>query len=162
MNTDQLIAFAAVILVLIGWLARITWIMAQLSTKVDTMWDFQIRRSMSEVVEKGIGKMNSPLTFTGAAMDSLNPLKEALIRWWKTEGNKLSDGSALLEIEKRFGDMLLTQVCVPLLLSHGACLILALAVARETHTIEVSLGSDFNLPRDVTDHSPVTSLPVEK
>jgi len=110
-----------------------------LQVKVDTMWAFQMRRAISEVVEKGIGTMNSPMTIFQEARERLEPIKPRLIDFWETLGKKLSDTEAPLEIERQFGNELLTLVCVPCGLSHAACLIVALSVARQQATFDLEV-----------------------
>ena len=113
-----------------------------LELKVDTMWGFQMRRSMSEVVNTGIGTINSPLIITKEVRSRLDPIKHRLQDWYKNYTDRGSDASVLLGIEKEFGDDLLTLVCFPCGLSYGACLIVALMVAKDTDEIDLSIGQD--------------------
>jgi hypothetical protein len=111
-----------------------------LQVKVDTMWAFQMRRAFGETVERGLGTMNSPLEIKSEAWALLEPLREALQAAWSKNGlSKLSDADALLEIETKFGPKLLSTVCLPAKLSYGACLIVALAVAKNTTRLDVTL-----------------------
>lgn len=112
-----------------------------ISGKVEIMWSFQIRRGLSEVVERKFGRMNSPFTLDSQVMEHFAPLRDDLISFHEREGRFLKDGDALLRIEQIFGDAILRQVCVPFQLSHGACLLLALAVARQTPILELELLS---------------------
>jgi len=107
--------------------------------KVDTMWAFQIRRGMVEVVERGAGTMSSPLTFSKEALEALDPLKHALILFYKGLPKGKSDADVLLEIEAQFGEQLLEKVCLPCRLSHGACLLLAYAVAKQAPILDISI-----------------------
>lgn len=108
------------------------------AVKVDTMWSFQIRRAMSEVVDKGLGDMNSPLHFNEMAYKSLEPIKSKLINFYSNL-QPMKDSEVLLAIESKFGDELLNLVCIPCGLSHGACLLLAYAVAKQTTDLEIKL-----------------------
>jgi hypothetical protein len=112
--------------------------MGSIQTKVDTMWAFQMRRAVSEVAASGLGTVNSPITFTQDAKTAMDPLKDELIAFNRGIETK-SDAEALLEIERVFGDRLLKLACLPCGLSHGACLLLALAVARQTELLSLSL-----------------------
>lgn len=111
----------------------------ELEIKVETMWAFQMRRAFSEAVEKGVAVANSPLTFLPGVRERLDPIKEELIAWWKETGHVMSNALALLDIERLFGDRLLQVVCLPCNLTHGACLLLAMAVAKETREIDITL-----------------------
>ena len=111
-----------------------------LQLKVDTMWAFQIRRAMSEVVQTGLGEMNSPLVFTPEAYASLAPIKPQLIRFFDSlpDSIRSDDAESLLAIERAYGDELLLRTCVPHKLTHGACLLMALAIAkRQENKLEI-------------------------
>lgn len=109
-----------------------------IKTKVDTMWAFQMRRAMSEVVERGIGTINSPIVFTEQAYLAMEPIKAELLAFWTVVVQPISDPDALLLIEATFGARLLHMVCVPCALSHGACLILALSIAKQSGDIVIA------------------------
>jgi hypothetical protein len=110
-----------------------------LETKVDTMWAFQMRRAASEAVSLGIGKMESPLTLNDDAIKTLDPIRGELESFGKTMiSNGCGDAQVLLEIEKQFGDKLLSDTCIPMRMSHGACLLLAYAIAMQKSEIDLS------------------------
>ncbi len=112
--------------------------LADLTLKTNVMWDFQMRRAMSEATGKGLATMNSPLTLTQAGIDAaknLEPIRQELRNWWDENYFK-SDLDASLELERHFGDRLLTLVCIPCAMSHGACLFLALMAAKNVNTID--------------------------
>ena len=111
-----------------------------LELKVNTMWDFQMRRAFSEVNMTGLAVRNSPLRFTPDAMSRLDPIKPALVAFWKALDHPIEDGDMLLEIERKFGAELISMVCVPCGLSHGACLLLALSVAKGDSTVMLVQG----------------------
>lgn len=55
------------------------------------------------------------------------PLKD----FYTSIGRHLDKDDLYLEIERRFGDQILRELCIPRGLSLGACLIIARAVAEE-------------------------------
>jgi hypothetical protein len=113
--------------------------MGAIELKVDTMWQFAMRRAMSEAVSTGLGQMNSPLKFTAEAYNRLEPMRADLVTFGKTLSSK-TDAQAMLDIEKRFGKQLLEVVSVPCDLSYGACLLLALSAAKGgTHASPVEI-----------------------
>jgi len=130
---------AGTIIAFLFFIVRSSARFAKLELKVDTMWGFQMRRAMSEVVDKGIGTMNSPLIFNDDARKRLEPLKDDLISFYQKLPPATPDGEVLLAIEKDFGDDLLDRVCIPCGLSHGACLLLAMAIAKQTDILELHL-----------------------
>ncbi len=129
-------------MLLLMFIVRVSMRFGALELKVDTMWGFQMRRSMSEVVTSGVGKVNSPVVFTPEILSHLEPLKPKLIGWYKEFPNHKSDADALLGIEQSFGDDLLKLVCFPCGLSYGACLIMALVIAKESNEINLSVSED--------------------
>ncbi len=138
------IALSVLALLSIGYTVSVR--MAKLELKVETIWDFLVRRAFSEAVEKGVAKMNSPVSITPEARNMMGEMIPILQYYYKQEGYKLSDGELMLDIERRFGDDLLRLVCLPNKLDAGACLIMALMVAKEIN------------PQD----SDTLSLPLQK
>src|SRR5438093_7985715 len=112
MNTTELIGVISMAIGIIVWLCKLTWTMAQFSTKIETMWAFQMRRAFSEVVAKGIGTINSPLRFAPDVRDKLSDIKTELIVFWQTKPKGLTDAEILLKLEEKFGQILLEKVCV--------------------------------------------------
>ena len=135
MTLADLFAGAAFLVSLFTLLGGAFW-MGQLSIKVDTMWDFQIRRGMSEAAKEGIAKINSPIKFTAEAMGRLEPIKIPL-QQLAVKYPTVKDSDLMLKIEQNFGEQLLKLVCVPYKVTQGACLLLALAVARNTDTLDL-------------------------
>jgi hypothetical protein len=133
---------------LTGWLGLFIFIVkvsmriGALELKVDTMWGFQMRRSMSEIVTTGVGKLNSPLVLSDEILSRLDPIKNNLIKWFKNQPATAGDATLLLGIEQHFGDDLFNMVCIPCGLSYGACLIIALVVAKEQHDIDLRVSQD--------------------
>lgn len=113
-----------------------TWIqtrlvIAKLEVKVDTMWAFQMRRSISESVQKGVATMNSPVKVTPEAKAWFETLRAELQAFYAKLGRKLTAHEMALEIERRFGDRMLKEVCIPQGLYEGVCLLIAMEVAKE-------------------------------
>ena len=111
--------------------------LARLEGKVDTMWAFAVRRGISEAVKEGLGTMSSPIVFNAKALALIDPLKGELTKCYENN-KKMTEFELMLEIERQFGQKLLEQVCVPSGLTHGACLILALAVVRGEATVDLN------------------------
>lgn len=117
---------------------RIAMRVGVLEFKVATMWNFQMRRGFSEVVNTGVGTLNSPLHFTDDAIERMTPIRDELVFFGATALKGVGDGDALLLIESAFGDKLLKFVCVPCGLSHGACLLLAFTIATGRSEIRLT------------------------
>ena len=83
--------------------------------------------------------MNSPIRFTEDAIARLDPIRDELIELYQKDPDRDDDAKMLLDIEQKFGDVLLNIVCIPCGLSHGACLILAMSVAKQTDNLQIHL-----------------------
>jgi len=100
-----------------------------LEDKFDVIWTFLLRRGISEAIHGGNATMNSPVTLTPKAKEIINGLKPELQQLAKQHAG-WTDAELALEIEKRWGDFILKQICIPQGLHAGACLIMALEAAR--------------------------------
>lgn len=119
--------------------------LGQIEVKVDTMWDFTMRRTMSEVVKSGLGSVNSPFKFNEEVQHALKSMKPELIAFWATLPADITDSAALLRIEAQFGEQILRLVGLPYKLTHDACLLLALTVAKQSNVIELAPGVPIEL-----------------
>jgi hypothetical protein len=144
MTTDQAIAVVSAMISLGGLF--IAWVslanqrerdrtelaerLAKLDVKVDTMWAFQVRRGYAEAVEKGFGSINSPFVPNDQARAAIAPLLEPLETFYRTEGRALSDLDLIIEIERRFGDRILKDVCIPCHIRNAACLVMAAEIVK--------------------------------
>lgn len=104
---------------------------AKLELKVDTIWDFLMRRAMADAVNRGHADMNSPVVVREESKQLLAHLAGELKKWYRESWHKLDDSALLLEIEKRYGENIVNTVCIPHQLSQGVCLLIAAAVAKE-------------------------------
>lgn len=107
-----------------------------LNLKVDTMWAFQMRRAQSEIVEGGHGTKNSPLSIMPEVQQRLEPIRTELETFGDAH-HALCDGDFLLKIEEIFGPRLLDIICIPCKMSHGACLLVAMSVAKKTQQLDL-------------------------
>lgn len=103
--------------------------------KTDVAWEFQMRRATVEALKKE-EPMMSPTELVEASMVpatvrlAFKPIVPQLRAFY--EGlNTLDDGEIALQIEKRFGDWIVRNVCVPLFQTNGECLIFAVRLAQE-------------------------------
>jgi hypothetical protein len=107
--------------------------MTKIEVKVDTMWDFQLRRGWSELAIKGKARANSPLVLNEETKEWMGDLAQELKAFYSKLGRHLNDRELAIEIEQKYGDQILRKVCIPNGLSEGACLIIALQVAKEVN-----------------------------
>lgn len=102
-----------------------------MEVKIDTLWDFQMRRGAGELVQKGHASMNSPIVLNDEAKKWMHELAEELRSFYSRMGRHLSDRDLAIEIERKYGDDIMRKVCIPNGISEGACLIIAMEVAKE-------------------------------
>lgn len=104
--------------------------LAKVELKIDTVWEFLVRRAVSEAVVKGVATINSPVRLAENAREWLEPLKSALTQFYARQGHGLTDGQLMMAIEQQFGDRIFREVCIPHGLWAGACLVLAAEIAK--------------------------------
>lgn len=61
----------------------------------------------------------------------LSGITEELQEFYRTTGQFLTVPDAMLEIERRWGSYLLRNFCIPRGLGMGACLVVALEIAKQ-------------------------------
>jgi hypothetical protein len=138
---------------------------AQMDVKVDTLWQFQLRRGEVEAVLRGYATKNSPLKLNEERALEAFPaeLGRAIQQYFSRLGRNLTRTEMAAEIERRFGERIVDEVCVPNGFSEGACLILAMHFAtggagRERHDSPViaapGLVPDRGGPRERRASSP--------
>jgi hypothetical protein len=141
-SLEAFVSIVALAVTMLGFVIRTSIRLGALELKVDTMWGFQMRRSMSEVITSGQGILNSPLVIKSDALEHLKPLKSDLQKLYQEQHSTIGDASMLLKIEEKFGDIILDLVCLPCGVSYGACLIIALAVAKGSNELNLRVSED--------------------
>lgn len=135
-DIHQWLNTVAALISILGILYIGGWRLGQLQLKVDTMWMFQVNRMQSEAVIAGVAKVNSPITVSDEAKKWMTPLVAPIRDFYAKLGRRMSDAELMLEIERRFGDQILRDVCIPHGLAHGACLLIALQAIRDPNIKE--------------------------
>lgn len=134
MSNEQITAICALIASVLSFLGIVYLAgvkIARLELQVNTIWDFLMRRALGESVQKGLGTMNSPITFNEDAKKLFNSMSSDLKNFYKTLSKNLSHSELLQRLERNFGDKILREICIPNNLTHGSCLLIALSVASE-------------------------------
>jgi hypothetical protein len=130
-DTGTVVGLIVGILGILGLLCQQAAKQARMEVKIDTLWDFQMRRGAGELVAKGHATVNSPIVLSEEAKKWMHELAEELKKFYSKLGRHLSDRDLAFEIERRYGDDILKKVCIPNGISEGACLIIAMEVAKE-------------------------------
>lgn len=112
---------------------------AKLEVKVDTMWDFLVKRGAVEAYHKDLITINSPVEVRASSYNYVSVGLQTEIQQWYTahQGKLANDKEILLCIEKEFGARLFQEVCLPHRLTHGECLLIATAIAKGNPQVEI-------------------------
>lgn len=119
---------------------------AEIKVKVETMWNFLLKRGVAEGVNNGMLTMNSPVRLTPESARVMEHLAPELRAFRDDKFPALDEKQLALEIEKEFGDRLVKEVCVPNNISYGVCLLIATAVARGGHPLTEILD-EYKVPK---------------
>lgn len=119
---------------------------AEIKIKVETMWNFLLKRGAAEGVNNGMLTFNSPLRLTPESAAVMEHMA-AELRAFRDQKFPAADEKLLaLEIEKQFGDRLVKEVCIPNNISYGVCLLVATAVAKGGQPLTEILD-EYNIPK---------------
>lgn len=135
-ETGSVIAMATLIIGIVVWLGKLTWWMAQMDTKMSTVWSFLMNRAIGEAVQKNIATFNSPVVVSEEAKKWMAGMADQLRDFYAKLGRRLTEWELALEIERVFGEKILKEVCIPNSLSQGACLLIAIEVAKDINKKE--------------------------
>lgn len=103
----------------------------QVEQRIELLWEFQLRRAKVEALRQEIGTVNSPLKISEEAKSWMKELAHELRAFYRKLGRTLSETQLAEEIERRFGKEIVEKVCLPHGLFQGACLLIAMEVAKE-------------------------------
>ena len=131
MNTEVLawLSFAASTISLIGLIYTVVFRQAKLESRVEILWDFLVRRGITEAMQRGLLERNSPFRLTIDIRGRYKPLFDGVMEYYNRDGSKLKDSDLVSEIEKHFWPQI-KQVCVDQGINDGACLAMILHYIR--------------------------------
>jgi len=129
-----IISISGILLTVVLQVIYLFYRLGQVSVKIDTVWSFLIRRAEVEIVNKGWGKLNSPLEIDINAIEMIEPLVRDIIPFYREiliRRPNISDLDLFIEIEKKFGDSIVKSICVPHKLELGGCLLLIIMACKQ-------------------------------
>ena len=131
--TNSLIFIAGLLVALIGFTIRFSFVLGQVRLKIDTIWNLYIASANNEGVNKNFMQRNSPLVLTAKAIEAFDAsgLGKELQEYYIREGHKFDDVRLLGEIEKRWGDRIAKEIAEPFHLHAGAEFIAAMKIAKQ-------------------------------
>lgn len=99
--------------------------------KADTIWEFLMRRATVVAIHNEWGTFNSPFVPSEKGRALFTKLAPELRTFYIKLGRRLSENDLMLEIERRWGDRIVKEICIPANMSRGECLILAAHTAMD-------------------------------
>ncbi|SRR5258706_11710698 len=121
------LALCGMALTLVCQIVYLSYRLGQISIKVETLWDFIIRRAKAEFVQKGFGFINSPLQLSAESLAAIQPFVLRVVPFYVDLLKRrpdITEKELFLEFEQTFGDELIQTICIPYNLNAGACVIL--------------------------------------
>ncbi len=119
-------------------IAKLTLRVDDLSLKTETMWLYQLRRGVSEGIEKGLLVKNSPTKITDKAKALYAALAPALQDFYQRSGVMMTDAEMGLAIERMYGQKIVDEICIPNGLKAASCLVIAVAIAKGQDLVEIT------------------------
>lgn len=104
---------------------------SKIEVKVDTIWDYIMRRAIAAGLETNNLTMNSPVMATPGLEAMLEPMKEDLWQYYKAGAYKLSTRELFIALEKDFGDRFMKEICIPNGITQGVCTLAAIDVLKK-------------------------------
>ena len=123
---------------LVGVLWGVGYRQGKLEVKVDTMWDFQLKRGFSEGLQEAMLQTHSPLKTTSKARDMMMPVLDRVRQFYSEKGHRLSDPRLFEAIHAHFGDEILEKIALPRQLLYGSCIATLIKICREDFPSNIS------------------------
>lgn len=132
-DTGALVAVAGLVLGVVAGFVKIIYQLGQLELKINTVWDFLMRRGQVELVNKGWGTKRSPVKLALTIFESIVPLIDDIVKFYiqiKKDKPAITDRDLFIAIEHNFGDRLVERICIPMNVQLGACVIAVLEACK--------------------------------
>jgi hypothetical protein len=143
MDLTSILAGAASLTAIFGTIIYGIYRVVKMEIRVNLLWDFLMRRAISEAIDKGFATINSPIKIQPHGVNIFseewrNKLKGAFLNH-----KKMTDKELFAAIDAKFGTELLKEICITQkpVLSNGECIIIAMAIIRGNDLITVDAAS---------------------
>lgn len=116
----------------VGAIWRLASKIATTDVKVNTLWDYHIRRSVVAGLNNETLRVNSPIQATTKGEEWFKDVSEDLLKWYKTCSNckSMSDRDLFVAIEKEFGKRITSEIAIPNNVHPGEAIAIAVALCR--------------------------------
>ncbi len=125
-DTGVWVAIVGLVSAIAAGFTKIIYRIGALELKINTVWDFLMRRGQVELVNMGWGTKHSPVKLTVTVFDSILPLISDIITFYaklKKDKPSITDRDIFIAIEQHFGEQLIERICIPMHVQLGACVI---------------------------------------
>lgn len=100
--------------------------------RIDSTWDYLMRRAMAEGLIKGLATMNSPMIITDEVRGWYAPFATELREWYRRSGRYRTEREMFEDVNTMFGSKFLDKICIEHNLQAGFCIAAAIEIARST------------------------------
>jgi hypothetical protein len=104
---------------------------AAIERKLDVVWEYIYNRAKTEFLIKKMGTINSPIKVSDEVRSWYKPISRELKNTYNQVGANLTEKELFIHIHEKFGEWITKNICLPYGLENGACIIAAIAVAKE-------------------------------
>jgi hypothetical protein len=101
----------------------------ELSASLKNISEFLFRRGTAEAVINGKATINSPIKISDEAEMIFQDLKPDLKKMGQANPG-MTDVELAFLIERKWGDFIMKNICIPHKMTQGACLVFAVELAR--------------------------------
>ncbi len=116
---------------LLSTIVYVSYRMGKLETKVDTLWEFLLKRAMGEALFKKVGEKHSPFKVSDNARSWFSgDLVKDLRQFYIEEGVGKSDMEIFILIEEKFGNRIFEEIGIPHGVTLDCCVVAAVEIAK--------------------------------
>lgn len=134
---EAICSAAGIIITILGTAIKIGRHIGKIQFQLDLLWDAQMRRAHAEAAIHNMTTLErttppSMPQFTAVAIEWYRHMAQDLSSFYRKVGRHIKDERALFqEVESRFGNTLVKEICEPRKIHAMACVLGAIAAAKQ-------------------------------
>ncbi len=116
--------------------ARLSYRAGQIELKVETLWDFIVRRAKVEAVKMNWGTLSSPIHLNVRGLEVIQPFLDQFLPFYVDLLKRTppaTEQDMYVEFERKFGDFIMEKICIPYGVTEGACLVAIVSACKVAH-----------------------------
>lgn len=103
----------------------------RIEAKLGVVWGFIYRRAMIEALKRGFLVMNSPIKVRDDLENAYCDIAPGLAKLYtELKAANIVEPDIALEIERRYYEWIIENVCEPFDMDRGECLVIAVEIAK--------------------------------